>query len=175
MSYAFPGELQQLVQSELAKGVYASEDELLLVALKALREREQVFHSSGPRCKVGSNRWIAEKGSSWRMRMRCGILPMRSRRRAGDPGKQTRNAHEPIHVCPWRPGRHSRHLARILRLRIIAPMPPTYWSIELRRFLPCLQGNRCLERHETSWPPGFDVLSWVPISYCTLRRNMACE
>ena len=43
MSYAFPGELQQLVQSELAKGVYASEDELLLVALKALSEREQAF------------------------------------------------------------------------------------------------------------------------------------
>jgi Arc/MetJ-type ribon-helix-helix transcriptional regulator len=43
MSYAFPGELQQLVQSELAKGVYASEDELLTVAMKALSEREQVF------------------------------------------------------------------------------------------------------------------------------------
>jgi Arc/MetJ-type ribon-helix-helix transcriptional regulator len=43
MSYAFPGELQQLVESELAKGVYESEDELLFVALKALREREQVF------------------------------------------------------------------------------------------------------------------------------------
>ncbi len=43
MSYAFSGELQQLVQSELAKGFYASEDELLLVALKALSEREQVF------------------------------------------------------------------------------------------------------------------------------------
>jgi Arc/MetJ-type ribon-helix-helix transcriptional regulator len=43
MSYAFPGELQQLVQSELAKGVYASEDELLLVALTAFREREQVL------------------------------------------------------------------------------------------------------------------------------------
>ncbi len=43
MSYAFPGELQQLVQSELAKGVYASEDELLLVAVKALREQEHVL------------------------------------------------------------------------------------------------------------------------------------
>jgi Arc/MetJ-type ribon-helix-helix transcriptional regulator len=43
MSYAFPGELQQLVQSELARGGYASEDELLMVALKALGEREQVF------------------------------------------------------------------------------------------------------------------------------------
>ena len=42
MSYAFPGELQQLVQSELAKGVYANEDELLLVAVKALCEREEV-------------------------------------------------------------------------------------------------------------------------------------
>jgi Arc/MetJ-type ribon-helix-helix transcriptional regulator len=43
MSYAFTGELQQLVQIELAKGVYASEDELLLVAMKALREREQSY------------------------------------------------------------------------------------------------------------------------------------
>ncbi len=43
MSCAFPGELQQLVQSELAKGVYANEDELLLVALMAFRERGQVF------------------------------------------------------------------------------------------------------------------------------------
>ena len=43
MSYAFSGELQQLVQAELAKGVYANEDELLLFALKALREREEDF------------------------------------------------------------------------------------------------------------------------------------
>ena len=49
MSYAFPGELQHLVQSELAKGVYANEDELLLVALKALSEREEVFHSAADR------------------------------------------------------------------------------------------------------------------------------
>jgi Arc/MetJ-type ribon-helix-helix transcriptional regulator len=43
MSYAFTGELQQLVQSELAKGTFASEDELLLVALRAFRQRERDF------------------------------------------------------------------------------------------------------------------------------------
>jgi Arc/MetJ-type ribon-helix-helix transcriptional regulator len=44
MSYAFSGELQQIVETELAKGGYASEDELLLVALRALREREADYH-----------------------------------------------------------------------------------------------------------------------------------
>ena len=42
MSYAFTGELRELVRGELAKGVYANEDELLLVALKALREHGRV-------------------------------------------------------------------------------------------------------------------------------------
>jgi Arc/MetJ-type ribon-helix-helix transcriptional regulator len=60
MSYAFPGELQQLVQSELAKGVYASEDELLLVALKAFREREQVFQQF--RAEVQSRIESLERG-----------------------------------------------------------------------------------------------------------------
>jgi hypothetical protein len=43
MSYGFTGELQQLIQSELAKGVFGSEDELLVVALKAFRQREDDF------------------------------------------------------------------------------------------------------------------------------------
>ncbi len=43
MSHAFSGELQQLVQSELAKGVYATEDELLVVALTSFRQQELVF------------------------------------------------------------------------------------------------------------------------------------
>jgi len=60
MSYAFPGELQQIVQSELAKGVYASEDELLLVALKALREHEQVFQQF--RAEVQSRIESLERG-----------------------------------------------------------------------------------------------------------------
>jgi putative addiction module CopG family antidote len=41
MSYAFPSELQQLVQNELAKGNYANEDEVLLQAMRVLREREE--------------------------------------------------------------------------------------------------------------------------------------
>jgi Arc/MetJ-type ribon-helix-helix transcriptional regulator len=40
MSYVFPAELQQLVQNELAKGNYANEDEVLLQAMRALRDRE---------------------------------------------------------------------------------------------------------------------------------------
>jgi Arc/MetJ-type ribon-helix-helix transcriptional regulator len=43
MSYAFSGELQRLVETELARGIYANEDELLLVALKSLRDREEEF------------------------------------------------------------------------------------------------------------------------------------
>jgi Arc/MetJ-type ribon-helix-helix transcriptional regulator len=56
MSYAFPAELQQLVQSELAKGVHASEDELLILALKALGEREQIFQQlrAEVQCRIES-------------------------------------------------------------------------------------------------------------------------
>lgn len=43
MSYAFPPELQQLIQNELATGSYANEDEVLLEAMRALREREEHF------------------------------------------------------------------------------------------------------------------------------------
>ncbi len=43
MSYAFPAELQELVQNELAKGNYANEDEVLLQAMRALREREEAL------------------------------------------------------------------------------------------------------------------------------------
>ena len=41
MSYCFPPELQQIVSQELATGNYASEDELLLEAVRLLRQREQ--------------------------------------------------------------------------------------------------------------------------------------
>ena len=41
MLYAFPSELQQLVQQELATGNYASEDEVLLNAMQALRDRQE--------------------------------------------------------------------------------------------------------------------------------------
>ena len=44
MSYGFGGELQQLVDDELAKGIFANEDELLVVALKAFRQREEEFN-----------------------------------------------------------------------------------------------------------------------------------
>lgn len=40
MSYAFPPELHGLVQTELASGRYKDEDELLLEAVRSLRERE---------------------------------------------------------------------------------------------------------------------------------------
>ena len=47
----------------------------------------------------------------------------------------------------------------IMRLRIIALMPPTDWSIGLRTFLPCLQGSRCWGKNDATWPPAFGVLS----------------
>ena len=40
MSYGFPTELQQLVREELATGVYSSEDELLMEAVRLLHQRE---------------------------------------------------------------------------------------------------------------------------------------
>ena len=40
MSYGFPTELQQLVREELATGVYSSEDELLIEAVRLLHQRE---------------------------------------------------------------------------------------------------------------------------------------
>jgi Arc/MetJ-type ribon-helix-helix transcriptional regulator len=41
MSYAFPSKLQQLIQDELATGNYVNEDDVLLHAMTALREREE--------------------------------------------------------------------------------------------------------------------------------------
>ncbi len=41
MSYKFPPALQTLVGEQMASGKYASEDELLLSALRALAEEEQ--------------------------------------------------------------------------------------------------------------------------------------
>lgn len=42
MPYSFPSELQQLVQRQLATGNYANEDEVLLDAMIALNEREEL-------------------------------------------------------------------------------------------------------------------------------------
>lgn len=43
MSYAFPPELQRLVQEGLAAGKYQSEDEMLLEAVRLLRQRDRDF------------------------------------------------------------------------------------------------------------------------------------
>ncbi|NLS92068.1 MAG: type II toxin-antitoxin system ParD family antitoxin [Planctomycetaceae bacterium] len=43
MPYSFPTELQQLVQRQLATGNYANEDEVLLDAMIALNEREELL------------------------------------------------------------------------------------------------------------------------------------
>jgi Arc/MetJ-type ribon-helix-helix transcriptional regulator len=40
MSYAFPPELHSLVQLELTKGIYQSEDDVLLSAVRLLHEQE---------------------------------------------------------------------------------------------------------------------------------------
>jgi Arc/MetJ-type ribon-helix-helix transcriptional regulator len=41
MSYAFPPELDRLVREELATGTYNSEDEVLVDAMLALRDRDE--------------------------------------------------------------------------------------------------------------------------------------
>jgi antitoxin ParD1/3/4 len=43
MSYAFPPALDQLVREELATGVYHSEDEVLVEAMQALRDRNEAI------------------------------------------------------------------------------------------------------------------------------------
>jgi antitoxin ParD1/3/4 len=43
MSYAFPAELQRLIQDELATGGYADEDEVLLQAMRALQDRKETL------------------------------------------------------------------------------------------------------------------------------------
>jgi len=43
VNYAFPPELDRLIRTELATGAYASADDLLLEALRALREREEAL------------------------------------------------------------------------------------------------------------------------------------
>jgi|WetSurMetagenome_2_1015567.scaffolds.fasta_scaffold1000943_1 Arc/MetJ-type ribon-helix-helix transcriptional regulator len=45
MSYVFPPEIARLVREELAAGVYASEDEVLLEAMRALHERDEAIAS----------------------------------------------------------------------------------------------------------------------------------
>jgi Arc/MetJ-type ribon-helix-helix transcriptional regulator len=47
MSYSFPPELDRLVREELSTGVYASEDELLLEAVHALRDRGETVKGIG--------------------------------------------------------------------------------------------------------------------------------
>ena len=41
MSYAFPPELDRLVREELATGTYNSEDDVLVDAMLALRDRDE--------------------------------------------------------------------------------------------------------------------------------------
>lgn len=45
MSYAFPSEIQNLIQQELASGRYGSEDEVILEALRVLRAHDQRYLS----------------------------------------------------------------------------------------------------------------------------------
>ena len=43
MSYPFPPILDQLVREELATGVYRSEDDVLVEAMQALRDRDEAI------------------------------------------------------------------------------------------------------------------------------------
>lgn len=44
MTISFGGELQELVEQELASGEYASSDEVLLTAIRLLRDRSRKLH-----------------------------------------------------------------------------------------------------------------------------------
>ena len=43
MSYSFPPEIDRLLQDRLSSGLYASEDEVLLEAMLALRDRDSTI------------------------------------------------------------------------------------------------------------------------------------
>lgn len=43
MAYPFPPMLDQLVREELATGVYGSEDDVLVEAMQALRDRDEAI------------------------------------------------------------------------------------------------------------------------------------
>jgi Arc/MetJ-type ribon-helix-helix transcriptional regulator len=43
MSYPFPADVSQLVRTQLAQGGYASEDDVLRDALRALAQQQEVF------------------------------------------------------------------------------------------------------------------------------------
>jgi len=43
MSYLFPPALDQMVREELATGVYSSEDDVLVEAMQALRDRDETI------------------------------------------------------------------------------------------------------------------------------------
>lgn len=47
MTYAFPPDLRQLVGEQMASGKYASEDELLRHALRALSQEEEDLEAVG--------------------------------------------------------------------------------------------------------------------------------
>jgi len=56
MSYAFPPELQQLVQEGLAAGKYRSEDEMLLEAVRLLRQQDTDFQQFKEKLKMRLDR-----------------------------------------------------------------------------------------------------------------------
>ena len=43
MSYSFPPKLDQLVREELSTGAYRSEDDVLVEAMQALRDRDEAI------------------------------------------------------------------------------------------------------------------------------------
>jgi Arc/MetJ-type ribon-helix-helix transcriptional regulator len=43
MGYSFPPDLDRLIREGLASGEYASEDDLLLAAMQALRDRDEAL------------------------------------------------------------------------------------------------------------------------------------
>jgi Arc/MetJ-type ribon-helix-helix transcriptional regulator len=62
MAYAFPPALKQLVEAQMTRGGYQSEDELLLEAVKALNEIDR--RQAELRDEIGSRLPTAGKGLS---------------------------------------------------------------------------------------------------------------
>ena len=63
MAHVFPPDLERLVQQELATGKYKSEDEVLLEAMKLLRDREIHFQQFRKNLRARLDRLDRGKGT----------------------------------------------------------------------------------------------------------------
>jgi Arc/MetJ-type ribon-helix-helix transcriptional regulator len=60
MGYSFPPDVQELIEESMALGVYASEDDLLREALRALDEQRRITIEEEPEVIEGVRRGLEE-------------------------------------------------------------------------------------------------------------------